>query len=112
MNDGGPFQTYVRPTATVITGDFNFEPDAPEHARMRAPFADGTPALTDAWRHAHPDVPHPPTFCVYQKFNPATRSCTATSSGSRPTCATGSRASEVDTATQASDHQPVVITFG
>ena len=42
---GGPFHTYLRPAATVVTGDFNLEPDNPLHARMCAPFADGTPSL-------------------------------------------------------------------
>src|SRR5438105_7724121 len=67
MDDGGPFQTFIRPEATVITGDFNFEPASKEHQRMLAPFDDGTPALVDAWQLIHPGAPHPATFCVYQK---------------------------------------------
>ncbi len=31
---GGPFHDYPRPAATIITGDFNLEPDDPLHARM------------------------------------------------------------------------------
>ena len=112
MDDGGPFQTYVRPTATVITGDFNFEPDSAEHARMRAPFDDGTPALADAWRHAHPDLPHPPTFCVYQKFNPGDPELHCDFVWVDPEMRERLAGVEVDTATQAADHQPVVITFG
>ena len=34
------------------------------------PFADGTPPLADAWEVAHPGMPHPPTFCIYQKIAP------------------------------------------
>ena len=30
----GPFHTHLRPAATIITGDFNLEPDDPLHARM------------------------------------------------------------------------------
>jgi endonuclease/exonuclease/phosphatase family metal-dependent hydrolase len=112
MSDGGPFQTFVRPTATVITGDFNFEPDAPEHARMRETFADGTPALTDAWRHAHPGTPHPPTFCIYQKFNPGDPELHCDFVWLSPDMRDRLAGVEVDTATQASDHQPVVVTFG
>jgi len=111
MSDGGPFQTFVRPTATVITGDFNFEPDAPEHARMREPFADGTPALTDAWRHAHPAAPHPPTFCIYQKFNPGDPELHCDFVWLSPDMRDRLAGVEVDTATQASDHQPVVVAF-
>ena len=32
--DGGPYHDYPRPAATIITGDFNLEPDDPLHARM------------------------------------------------------------------------------
>ncbi len=42
---GGPFHTHLRPAPTIITGDFNLEPVDPLHARMKAPFADGTPPL-------------------------------------------------------------------
>src|SRR4051812_32875997 len=42
-DDGSPFRTLLRPRATVITGDFNFEPDGPEHPRMLSAFDDGTP---------------------------------------------------------------------
>ena len=65
----GPYETFARPAATIITGDFNLEPDDPLHPRMEAAFADGTPPLADAWVHAHPGVPHPPTMNVYQKVN-------------------------------------------
>ena len=33
-DDEGPFQAFPRPAATIITGDFNLEPDDPLHARM------------------------------------------------------------------------------
>src|SRR5215831_12805442 len=70
LDDGGPFQTFVRPRATIICGDCNFEPTDSEHPRMLAPFADGTPPLCDAWQVAHPGEPHPATFCIYQKTDP------------------------------------------
>jgi hypothetical protein len=54
--------------------------------------------------------PHPSTFCIYQKTDPAAPSSTATSSSSTTTCA--ARASlVVDQQTQASDHQPVILTL-
>lgn len=108
--EGGPFQTFVRPRATIITGDFNFEPDGPEHPRLLAPFDDGTPPLRDAWELLHPGEPHPSTFCIYQKTDP---------SGDELHCdfifvgedlVPRVRAIRVDQQTQASDHQPVVLT--
>jgi endonuclease/exonuclease/phosphatase family metal-dependent hydrolase len=112
MNDGSPFQTFVRPKPVIITGDFNFEPDGPEHPRMLAPFADGTPSLFDAWQVAHPGAPHPATFCIYQKTD---------SSGEELHCdfifvndelRSRVRAVMVEQQTQASDHQPVILTLG
>ena len=68
--EGGPFHTRLRPAATIITGDFNLEPNDPLHARMAEPFADGTPPLIDAWGIAHPGEPHPSTFKIYEKEEP------------------------------------------
>ena len=45
-------------------------PIDPLHARMQAPFADGTPPLLDAWEALNPGVPHPSTFCIYMKMEP------------------------------------------
>jgi len=111
IDDGSPFQSFIRPQWTVITGDFNFEPDAPEHPRMLAAFDDGAPPLFDAWHVAHPGTPHPSTFCIYQKTD---------SSGDELHCdfifAGGGlehrvRGMHVDQQTQASDHQPVTVTL-
>ena len=108
--DGGPIQTYPRPKATIITGDFNMDPSDPGHAQMLAPFTDGTPALYDGWQHAHPGVPHTPTMCIYQKINNVPGYCcdfifTSEDVKSRIKDVT------VDTDLQASDHQPVVLTL-
>jgi endonuclease/exonuclease/phosphatase family metal-dependent hydrolase len=106
---GGPFNTYLRPAATVITGDFNLEPEDPLHARMIAPFTNGTPALYDAWELMNPGVPHPATFKVYEKWVPGDPELHCdfvfVNDELRPRVA-GIR---VDQRTQASDHQPVIM---
>jgi endonuclease/exonuclease/phosphatase family metal-dependent hydrolase len=108
--EGGPFHTYLRPAATIITGDFNLEPEDPAHARMGAPFADNTPPLFDAWELAHPGVPHPGTFKVYEKDYPAQPELHCdfifVSEELRPRVAEV----RVDRGTQAADHQPVILT--
>jgi endonuclease/exonuclease/phosphatase family metal-dependent hydrolase len=111
MNDGGPFQTFVRPRATVITGDCNFEPDSAEYRRILAPFADGTPALVDAWRVVHPGTPHPSTFKIYQKDAPGDPElhCDFIFVGEELRARV--RDIRVDQQTQASDHQPVILTL-
>ena len=111
MDDGSPFQTFMRPKWTVITGDFNFEPDAPEHSRMLTPFDDGTPALFDAWQVAHPGSPHPSTQCIYQKTDSSDEElhCDFIFLGG----GLDKRLKDivVDQQTQASDHQPVIVTL-
>jgi len=108
---GGPFHTYLRPAATIVTGDFNLEPDDPLHARMGAPFADGTPSLCDAWEAKHPGAPHPSTFKIYEKEIPGEPELHCdfifVSAGLKSRIA----AVRVDRETKAADHQPVILTL-
>jgi len=109
MTDGGPFQTFLRPRETVITGDCNFEPRSAEHRRMLEPLADATPPLVDAWQALHPGEPHPSTFKIYEKKTPDEPElhCDFIFIGDE----VRARAIRVDRKTQASDHQPVVLTL-
>ncbi len=111
MDDGGPFQTFARPAATIITGDFNLEPDDPLHARMSEPFPDATPPLADAWEVAHPGLPHPPTFCVFQKSSPDAPVLHCDFIFVSDNLRRRVLEVEVDTHTQVSDHQPVMLTL-
>jgi len=108
---GGPFHTHLRPAATIVTGDFNLEPDNPLHARMGAPFSDGTPRLVDAWAAAHRGERHPSTFKIYDKERPDEPElhCDFIFLSDRlvPRIADV----RVDRDTQASDHQPVILTL-
>ena len=106
---GGPFHTYLRPAATVICGDFNLEYDHPLHARMLAPFADGTPPLADAWDLAHPGVPYPATFKVHEKWVPNDPELHCDFVFLSPELHPRLRAVRSDREVQASDHQPVMI---
>ena len=110
--DGGPFHTRLRPAATIMTGDFNLEPDDALHARMCETFADGTPPLIDAWEVAQPGRAHPATFKIYEKERPGEpeQHCDFifVSADLVPRVSTV----RVDQKTQASDHQPVVLELG
>jgi endonuclease/exonuclease/phosphatase family metal-dependent hydrolase len=110
-DEGGPIRTFLRPKATIITGDFNFEPDWPEHPRMLAPFADGTPPLRDAWQIAHPGEPHASTFCIYQKTDPSGAELHCDLIFLSDELRSRVRELRVDQETQASDHQPVILTL-
>ena len=110
-DDGTPFQTFLRPKATIVTGDFNFEPDWPEHPRMLQPFADATPPLHDAWQLVNPGAPHPSTFCIYQKTDPSGAELHCDFIFVNSDLAPHVRGIAVDQQTQASDHQPVIVTL-
>jgi endonuclease/exonuclease/phosphatase family metal-dependent hydrolase len=104
----GPFQHLPQSASAVVTGDFNLAPQDPLYARLQAPFGDGTPRLIDAWSALHPRAPHPPTFRLHDARP-----------GETPYCCdyvfvtedlvTRLAAMRVDAATQASDHQPVIL---
>lgn len=106
---GEPFAALPRPAAAILTGDFNFTPDAAEHQRITAPFGGNTsPRFVDAWAAAHPGEPHAPTVGLHEK-----------SWAAHPYCcdfifvtadlAPRVRRIRVDGDTRASDHQPVLL---
>jgi len=108
---GGPYHTYQRPKSTIITGDFNLEPEDPMHARMGEPFSDGTPRLADAWEAAHPGVPHPGTFKLYEKDFPEQGELHCDFIFVSEDLVPRIESVRVDRETQAADHQPVILTL-
>jgi endonuclease/exonuclease/phosphatase family metal-dependent hydrolase len=107
--EGGPFETRLRPAATVVTGDFNFEPDDLLHLRMGEAFADSTPRLVDAWEVAHPGEPHAATFRIYEKEEPGEPEQHCDFIFVSVDLVPRVKALRVDRNTQASDHQPVYL---
>jgi len=110
--EGGPFHTRLRPASTIITGDFNLEPDDPLRARLLERFDDGTPPLLDAWEVAHPGEPHPATFKIYEKEEPGEPEQHCDFIFISADLALRVRTVRVDQKTQASDHQPVLLELG
>jgi endonuclease/exonuclease/phosphatase family metal-dependent hydrolase len=98
----GPYETLPRPASTLLCGDFNFEPDWPEYAAM-------TRTYRDAWVVLHEDRAHAPTCGVHD------RAQWKAGANARDfvfvTDDIAARLAEirVDTATDASDHQPVFV---
>jgi len=107
----GPYAAPPRPTACVICGDFNMVPEDVVYRAMAAPFADGTPPLIDAWRHAHRDLPHAPTCGIHDKDQwpqgPHCRDFLFVTPG----IAARITAVDVDRKTDASDHQPMLLSL-
>ena len=106
-DDGAsPFRTKPHTPHAILCGDFNLGPDEPEHAVIRQPF--GTHSLQDAWPRVHGDVPHAPTFRLFDRtYGPEPMACDFVFvSDALAPCV---RRIEVDLATRASDHQPVLV---
>jgi endonuclease/exonuclease/phosphatase family metal-dependent hydrolase len=108
QKDGGPFETVGRPASAILTADFNFRADDPLHARIVAPYADGTPAYRDSWQLRHGERPHDPTLGVHDHAQwPQAFACdfifvTEDLAGRVEDVA-------VNPETDASDHQPVLL---
>jgi len=109
---GGPFHTFLRPAATILCGDFNLEYDHPLHARMLAPFDDGTPPLANAWEVANPGAPYPATFKVHEKWVPGDPELHCDFCFVSAELVPRVRAVRSDRDVQASDHQPVMLELG
>lgn len=99
----GPFAPQPRPAEGIVAGDFNMESGDPAFAPLRR-------SHVDAWEAIHPGQPHPPSFFVHDR-----------ASGTAPYCcdfvfvarelAPRIESVRVDAGTQASDHQPVIVSL-
>jgi endonuclease/exonuclease/phosphatase family metal-dependent hydrolase len=108
---GGSFEVFPRPAAAMLCGDMNFAASAPERAQILAPFSGGEPGFRDAWSVLHPGESHAPTVGIHP-----------VDFVSQPECfdfvfvtdglAGHLRAHGIDSATEASDHQPVWVELG
>jgi endonuclease/exonuclease/phosphatase family metal-dependent hydrolase len=103
---GGSFDVVPRPASAIVCGDFNFKPNDLERARITAPLASGVPRLVDAWSVAHPGEAHAPTVGVHEKTWPL-YCCDFVFL--TEDLAPRVRAVTVDVATDASDHQPMIL---
>ena len=110
-NDVGPFARTARPVSAIVCGDFNSAWSSEAYTRMLEPLA-GSPAFIDAWIALHPGATPPPTAGVHDtkqwEDGPLACDFVFVTEDLRPRL----RSCEVDGATQASDHQPIVLELG
>jgi endonuclease/exonuclease/phosphatase family metal-dependent hydrolase len=103
-----PFDMTPQTDRAILVGDFNFPPENAAYLDIQAPLAGAGPPYRDAWALLHRHHPHPPTFCVHTTRYSKTPYCCdfafVSAALSRRV-----RALEVDSATQASDHQPLLL---
>ena len=104
----GPFDATPQTVSAILSADFNFPPEDAAHDALMAPLPGGGPAYRDAWQVANPREAHPPTFCVHDRTWRDEAYCCDFIYVSED-LASQVRAVEVDTQTQASDHQPVLL---
>ena len=103
----GPFDATPQGASAILTGDFNFPPEHPAYAEIQHALSHG-PAYRDAWPIVHGRRPHAPTFCVHsRKFSKTPYCCDFVFV--TDDLAARVRSIEVDLATRASDHQPVIV---
>jgi endonuclease/exonuclease/phosphatase family metal-dependent hydrolase len=105
---GSPYHAFSHPTRTILTGDFNFRPEDPLHARVQEFIDAHSPRLVDTWEYLHPGTPHPHNVGLYDRQQwPESLTCDFifASEDLLPRV----RAVRVDSETQASDHQPQLL---
>jgi endonuclease/exonuclease/phosphatase family metal-dependent hydrolase len=111
--DPSPFQPKLHTPHAIVCGDFNLTVTAPE-ALLSAPEyraihqAHAHGCLRDAWPLVHGATPHAPTFRLFDRTygpDPVTADFVFVSDS----LASRVRRIEVDPASRASDHQPVLV---
>lgn len=103
---GTPYQTKPHTLDAILCGDFNFEPASHEYRYLTDHTK--THAMNDSWTIAQAGQPHPPTFRIFDEtYGPDAVSCDFVFVSESLTSRVQSVV--VDTQTQASDHQPVLI---
>lgn len=104
--DGGPYQLKPHTMDAVLCGDFNFEVQSIEHARMTQPGDSG--ALFNAWDILKPGHPYPATFRIFDRtYGPEPVGCDFFFVS--PSISSRVKGLSVDQLTQVSDHQPVML---
>ncbi len=107
----GPYAPPVRPETLVLCGDFNFEPESNDYTAMLASFDKGVGRLVDAWRCAHGAKPHDPTCGIHDHTQwPDGAHCRDFFFVTSDVCARTTDV-RVDTQTDASDHQPLLLSL-
>lgn len=107
-NKTGPFAPTARPVTAIVCGDFNSEFNSDAYCRFIAPL-EGAPEFIDAWTTLHPGEKPPPTAGVYDKAQWSSGPITCDFVFVTEDLRERLLRCEIDGATRASDHQPIVL---
>ncbi len=107
----GPFRRVPGSASAILTADFNFRPTDPLHDRMTLPLGNGVPAFRDSWQVRYPGAAHPPSLGLFDsKQWPGGPFCCDFIYVSDDLSPLVTHVS-VDQRSDASDHQPVLLTL-
>jgi endonuclease/exonuclease/phosphatase family metal-dependent hydrolase len=105
VQEPGSFHAPRRPASAIVCGDFNLPPHDSLHPRMLGH------GFIDAWEVLNPGKPHPPTFRLHEASSTHEPYC-CDFVFVTPDLVPRLRSIAIDAATQASDHQPVIVDLG
>jgi endonuclease/exonuclease/phosphatase family metal-dependent hydrolase len=104
----GPFVATARPVSAIVCGDFNSAWGSEAYTRMLEPIA-GSPAFADAWTMLHPGATPPPTAGVFDTVQWSEGPLACDFVFVTEDLRSRVKRCEIDGATQASDHQPIIL---
>ncbi|PMS17932.1 endonuclease [Trinickia dabaoshanensis] len=107
-NATGPFAATSRPVSAIVCGDFNSEYGSQAYRAFIAPLAQA-PGFVDAWTTLHPGATPPPTAGIYDTAQWSTGPLTCDFVFVTDDLRARLRSCEIEGATQASDHQPIIV---
>lgn len=106
----GPYQTIPQSVDSIYVGDFNILFESEEYMHMMSSLDDQARPFEDAWLLAHPNLPHAPTCGIYDHDSwpqgPHCRDFMFVAGA----CTQQVKTLKVNTQTNASDHQPLLLT--
>ncbi len=107
-SEPGALDATPQTTDALLCGDFNFPAQDDAWSAIQRPLPGGGPRYVDSWVRLNGNQPHPPTFCVAErKYGDAPYCCDFVFASE--SLARRLRDVQVDGATRASDHQPVLL---
>jgi endonuclease/exonuclease/phosphatase family metal-dependent hydrolase len=96
-----PYDALPRPASLVLCGDLNFLPQEKEYAQLFQP------PFLDAWKFFRKNEPHPPSTGLFDRVQWSTGGHCRDYFAVTPDVAPRIAALDMDSATDASDHQPL-----
>jgi len=99
VDEPGSYESFGRGTSAIVCGDFNLKPEDRHHRKML------DAGFVDAWQSLNPGKTRQATFHLHDSEPPYCCDYVFIT----PDLVPRLRALRIDTATQASDHQPVMV---